>query len=73
MAWNRQGRKLNVRLVVTLVLCAVLLPVAVQLAHLFQVTRSARVMLFRAEKANAEGKFDEAIRCYKYYVNYQAR
>jgi len=71
MAWNRQTRKLNVRLVVALLLAVVLLPVAVQLAHVFQVTRSARVMLFRAEKAYAEGKTDEAIRCYKYYVNYQ--
>jgi tetratricopeptide (TPR) repeat protein len=71
MAWNRQTRKLNVRLVVGLLLAVVLLPVAVQLAHVFQVTRSARVMLFRAEKAYAEGKTDEAIRCYKYYVNYQ--
>jgi tetratricopeptide (TPR) repeat protein len=71
MAWNRQRRQLNVRLVVALVLCALLLPIAIQLAHLFQVTRSARVMLFRAEKALADGKVDEAIRCYKYYVNYQ--
>lgn len=71
MAWNRQARQLNVRLVVALVLCALLLPIAIQLAHLFQVTRSAKVMLFRAEKAMAEGKVDEAIRCYKYYVNYQ--
>ena len=28
-------------------------------------------MLFRAEKALGEGKVDEAIRCYKYYVNYE--
>lgn len=71
MSWTTQAKQLNVRLVVGLALAAVLLPVGIQLAHLFQVTRSARVMLVRADKALAEGKVDEAIRCYKYYVNYE--
>ncbi len=70
MSWD-SPRHLNTRLAVGLLLTAVLLPVAIQATHYFQVNRSARGMLFRAQKALADGKTQEAIRCFKYYVHYQ--
>lgn len=64
-------KTLNLRLLGVLLLAATLLPLGIHIMHLRQVSASATVMLGYAERAIEEGKLEEAIRCYRYYVNYR--
>ena len=64
-------KELNLKLLGVLLLLATLVPLGVHIMHLRQVEASATVMLGYANQAKEEGKFDEAIRCYRYYVSYR--
>ena len=65
----RQPKRLNVKLLTVVITAAALLPVAVQMVHVYQVHDTARAMLRRAEAAYAEGDIATAIGSYQYYID----
>ncbi len=67
---RRIRRRFNVRFAVILSAAAASLLAGIYFLHEYQLRRTAKVMLHKAEVAQQDGDMEEAQRFYTYYVNY---
>jgi len=66
----RRPKRLNLKVAIGVPVTVAVLTIAVVVVHAFQVTRTAELMLAKAEQAAQQGNKEEAIRFYTHYVNY---
>lgn len=70
---KRRSKRLNLKVALLLPIGLALLAGVVYGLHKYQVGRTARKMLDRAKQAEAEGKPEEAVRYYDYYLRYEPK
>jgi len=63
-------KRLHVKMAIAFLLAVAMLVIGVYFLHEYQVKRTAVSMLARAAAAARNDEPDEAIRCYRHYVNY---
>ncbi len=70
---KRRSKRLNLKVALLLPIVLAILAGAVYGLHEYQVGRTARKMLNRAKQAEADGKLDDAIHYYEYYLRYDPK
>jgi tetratricopeptide (TPR) repeat protein len=68
---KRRSKRLNLKVALLLPIVLAILAGGGYGLHQLQVGRTARKMLDRAKQAQADGKLDDAIRYYEYYLRYE--
>lgn len=71
MTHRSSAKRLNTRLVLSLLVTGIVVSVGIYFLHGFQVGRTADALLVRAEAAQRKGDRAEAIRCYRDYWNFR--
>lgn len=66
----RRPKRLNLKVAIGVPVTVALLTILVVGVHAFQVSRTAQVMLAKAQQAEQQGNKEEAIQFYTHYVNY---
>ncbi|HZZ71039.1 MAG TPA: tetratricopeptide repeat protein [Pirellulales bacterium] len=61
-------RRLNIRLIVTLLVGSIALVVGIHFVHAYQVVRNAEITRTQADKAREDGQLDQALKLYDAYA-----